>query len=85
VRHLFASSRDNRRRASEERRHVQPVASDDGSRENATGLGLIESPLPLANDPLFRLVGVGKNSEKDLSERVDEVLYGRRRAAWRTR
>ena len=29
----------------------------------------------LQNDPLFRIVGVGVGSD-DLSERVDDVLYG---------
>lgn len=29
------------------------------------------------DDPLFRLVGVGASHEGDLSERVDEILYGK--------
>ena len=30
-------------------------------------------------DPLFGLVGAGRSAGGDLSERVDEILYGRRR------
>lgn len=30
----------------------------------------------LARDPLFRLVGIGAGGDSDLSERVDELLYG---------
>jgi hypothetical protein len=34
----------------------------------------------VAGDSLFAIVGVGKGATDNLSERVDEVLYGRKRA-----
>jgi hypothetical protein len=33
----------------------------------------------IERDSLFRLVGAGSSSDTDLSERVDEILYGRSR------
>jgi len=36
------------------------------------------SKAPLEEDPLWGIVGLGKSSKGDLSERVDEYLYGRR-------
>lgn len=32
--------------------------------------------IELEKDPLFRLVAVGSSSDRELSVRVDEVLYG---------
>jgi hypothetical protein len=41
--------------------------------------GQPEGGARVEGDSLFRLVGVGQSCDRDLSDRVDEILYGRKR------
>lgn len=77
VRFTEAEHEKLRRLALEERRSMADVVRDAVSAylERKGGRTLTEDEL--ANDPFFKVVGIGRSGKRDLSARHDEVLYGR--------